>query len=521
MNGMASEQLVFAGWVSLALYAGLILYFVVRGASKTRSMSDYAVGNVLFSPVAVGLSLAASMTSAATFIINPGFVAYYGLSGVLSMAVALPLGALVSLVILTKSFRRFGMSVKSLTMAQWIGTRYQSKGYALFFAFLSLLLVTFIVLICVGLTKVLSQTLNLPEFPVLVGVVVFVFGYMMFGGANSMVYTNMIQALLMVVVAVILLGSGHAHFSEGVHGFLDRLTAVDPALARPFNPGSFLFRDWFEVIICQLIVGVAIVCQPHIITRSLLLKNDRDVNRYLITGIVAELLFFFVVFAGLYARLAFPALETSGGPLALDNVLAAYVVQEFPVYVGLLVVLGLISAGLSTLEGLVQSLSTTITNDLLRPLTGAWLLRDDDNGRGAVPSVWVVRSVVVALGAVSVALSWQQLVKPDLSVGIFAQNGVYAYFSAAFVPVLFGMFFRELPLAVPVAGSVTALAVHFGVYYGRLTPYMQLEVRNPGVAAALAILASVAVAGLLASLLKKKNRAVPRPSKTEESLQTI
>lgn len=497
MTELASEQLVIAGWVSIAAYALLILFFVVRGARKITNLSDYAVGSVLFSPVAVGLSLAASMTSAATFIINPGFVAFYGISGVLSMAVMLPLGALVSLVVLTKGFRKVGMSVKALTMAQWIGTRYGSPAFAMFFAVLSLLLLTFIVLICVGLTKVISQTLNLPELPVLIGIVVFIFGYMMFGGANSMVYTNMIQALLMIAVAIILLTSGYAHFSAGVKGFMDKLAAIDPLLTAPLNPKSYLFRDWFEVAFCQLVVGVAIVCQPHIITRSLLLKNDKDVNRYLLTGVLVEILFFFVVFAGLYARLRFPDLTINGQAVPLDGILSAYVVSEFPVYVGLIVVLGLISAGLSTLEGLIQSLSTSISSDLLKPLAGKWLIRDEQNPQGLIPAILLNRLVIVVLGVLAIIVSWQQLVAPDLSVGIFAQNGVYAYFSAAFVPVLFGTFVKNVPLRVPVAGAVTATVVHFAVYYGRLTPYMEAPVRNPGIAAALAILSAVAIAGVL------------------------
>ena len=46
--------------------------------AATAVLADYALGNLAFSPVAVGLALAASMTSAATFIINPGFIALYG-----------------------------------------------------------------------------------------------------------------------------------------------------------------------------------------------------------------------------------------------------------------------------------------------------------------------------------------------------------------------------------------------------------------------------------------------------------
>ena len=59
------------------------------------------------------------MSSAATFIINPGFVAYYGISGFLSMAVFLPIGTLVSLAILSKRFRKYGQAVQAKTIAQW------------------------------------------------------------------------------------------------------------------------------------------------------------------------------------------------------------------------------------------------------------------------------------------------------------------------------------------------------------------------------------------------------------------
>ncbi|MCB0589048.1 MAG: alpha/beta fold hydrolase, partial [Phaeodactylibacter sp.] len=380
-----------------------------------------------------------------------------------------------------------------LTMAQWIGKRYNSPGYGLLFGFLSLLLITFIVLICVGMTKVLSKALNAGEIYVLIGLVVFVFGYMMFGGANSMVYTNTIQAVLMLVVAFILLTSGYEHFSQGVHGFLDKLAAIDPLLVQWVNPSSFLFRDYFEIVFCNLVVGIAIVCQPHIITKSLLLKSESDVNRYLATGILVEAVFFAVVFTGLYARLSFPDLTVDGEPLKMDGIIPAYVVKEFPVAVGLVVIMGLLSAGLSTLEGLIQSVSTTITSDIIEPLAGH-RLGGAGQGRNR-KLVTINKVVIILLGVVSILFSYNQLVNPSLSVGIFAQNGVYAYFSAAFVPVLFGIFLRDAPRAAPIGATLAAVVVHFGMYYGRIGGYMQAEVRNPAVAATFAILISLA-AGL-------------------------
>ena len=503
MNSAASSQMITAGWAVVALYAGIILFFVVRGSRQNRSMADFALGSVAFSPVAVGLALAASMTSAATFIINPGFIALYGLSGVLSYGVVLPLAAVVSLVVLTKGFRRHGTSVKALSLAQWMGTRYRSKGFGLFFAVLSLLLITFIVLIVVGLSKVLSKTLAVSEMTILVGLVVFVFGYLMFGGANSMVYTNTVQAVLMLVVAGVLLGSGYENFSDGVHGFLDRLRAVDPALVGATNPDSFLFRGYFEIIVAQIVVGIAVVCQPHIITKSLLLKSDRDVNRYLTTGVIAELIFFAVVFVGLYARLEFPDLTVDGVALRMDGIVPTYVIHEFPVWLGLVVVMGLISAGLSTLEGLVQALATTLTSDLITPLAGSVLPDDGSPARDRI-LLMISRAVIAVLAVVTIFVSRDQLLHPKLSVAIFAQNGVYAYFSAAFVPIILGMFVKRTPKAAAVGAAVTALLVHFTMYYGKVTvPGTSATGENPGVAAAVAIVISVVVGAVL-TLLKSE-----------------
>ncbi len=494
MNSLASQDQITATWVLVIGYMLVILFFVVRGALKIKTISDYAIGNISFSPVAVGLALAASMTSAATFIINPGFIALYGLSGVLSFGIVMPLAIFVALILFTKGFRKFGSNIKALTMAQWMGKMYDSKIYALFFAFISLLLVTFIVLICVGLTQVLSSALNANPTYVLLGVVVFVFGYMMFGGANSMVYTNAIQASLMFIVAVILLGSGTEYFVGGVDGFYQQLSKIGPHFSEWTNPDSFLFRDFFEIVFCQIVIGIAIVCQPHIITKSLLLKSDRDVNRYLLVGILVLIVFFQVVFVGLFARLRFPEMSVAGEPIPMDGMVSAYVVDKFSVGVGVVVILGLISAGLSTLEGLIQSLSTTLTTDLFNPLFAKRAYR---NGQRDKREIMVNKLIIVFLGLLSFGLSYQQLRSPNLSVGIFAQNGVYAYFSAAFVPVLFGMFLKQVKLKTVFVSSIVALVVHFLVYYGKFLPYMKETVNNPAIASTAAILVSLSIGLIL------------------------
>ena len=486
-------------WILVVIYFSVLIFFAVRGALKTKSISDYAIGSINFSPTFVGLSLAASMTSAATFVINPGFVANYGISGFISIAIILPIAAISSLVILSKSFRKYGKQIKALTLAQWIGERYKNKSYAYFVAVLSLLTITFVVLIVVAITKVLSKSLEANELYVLIAIIAIIFGYNMFGGANSMVYTNMIQAVIMLIVAFILISSGYQYFSDGLSSFFGKLESIDPALVSLTNPDSLLFRDLFEVIFVQIIIGIAVVVQPHIITKSLLLKKDSDVNKFLTVAGVAQGIFFLVVIAGLYARIAFPDLTLNGSPLKNDGIMSAYVVFTFAgnilsVIIGLVVVLGLLSAGMSTLEGLIQAISSTITNDIVRPVFKDFSEKKLLN---------MNKISIIALAIITFFVSYDQLLYPKLSVAILAQNGVYAYFSAVFIPVLFGIFLPKANYKAPLAASVTAITIHLSVYYlmpvlvedfgfsfGYFDLYLKGSIRNPAVAASVAILSS-------------------------------
>ncbi|MCL9809230.1 sodium:solute symporter family transporter [Flavobacterium luminosum] len=472
----------------LVLYALVILFFVIRGALTTKNMKDYALGNINFPAWFIGLSLAASMTSAATFIINPGFIALYGFSGIISFAIVMPIASFVSLVVFTKGFAKYGSAVQATTMAQWMGNRFNSKSYSLFFAFVALLHITFIVLINVGLTQIISKAIGVEPYYVLMGIVVFVFGYMMFGGANSMVYTNTIQAVLKFIVAVVLIGSGYDYFSDGMSGFITKLNTIDPALTKPTNESSYLFRDYYEIILSQIIIGVAIVCQPHIITKSLLLKDQRKINIFLISAIAFLIVYFSVVLVGFYARISIPDLTYKGNPLKMDEIIPTYVVTHFSVGMSMLVVVGLISAGLAALESLIQTISSTITSDLIAPLTGKESLKN---------SVILNRMVIIAMAVISFYLSWNQISNPKLSVAIFAQNGVYGYFAAAFVPVLFGTFIKNVRVKTVFIASVVALLTHFSVTFFELTPYMQGPVKNPGISASIAIVTSVLVAIIL------------------------
>ena len=227
-----------------------------------------------------------------------------------------------------------------------------------------------------------------------------------------------------------------------------------------------------------------------------MLKSDKDVNKYLLIAIIVESIFFAVLFAGFYARLTFPELKNGETELKIDGIFSAYVVKEFSVYTGIIVIMGLIAAGISTLEGLIQSLSTTITNDIILPLSKKEL---------NTKQISILNKIVIALlGLIATYISLHQLKNPNLSVGILAQNGVYAFFSAAFVPVLFGIFVKNANKIAVFSASISAIVTHFAIYYMSLSKYTTGAVKNPAVAATYAIITAVTLALILQIILKPK-----------------
>jgi SSS family solute:Na+ symporter/sodium/pantothenate symporter len=246
------------------------------------------------------------------------------------------------------------------------------------------------------------------------------------------------------------------------------------------NPDSLLFRSFVEVVIANFIIGVAIIMQPHLISKSLYLRSERDVRAYLATAVLVGTLFTAVLLVGLYARMTFTE------PIAPDRVVASYIATQFSSGLRAVIMLGVLAAGFSTLEGVVLVLSTIFANDIVANVArGRGVAEEKVRARLLPAGRWFL----VALAPVAFALGWWQIVRPSLSVAIFGQNGVYGLFAATFAPVLFGLFSRRIAKGWALAAAVTALVVHFGMYYGRVTVYHN----NPAVPAACAIVASLVV----------------------------
>jgi SSS family solute:Na+ symporter/sodium/pantothenate symporter len=485
----------FISWVFFIGYCTVIAGIALYNSRKANTMQSFSIGTRQVSPYFIGLSLAANMTSAATFVINPGLIYAYGLAGFIGYSIATPLGIYIGLVIFSKRFRQVGDKYTVITVPHWIGSRFDDKRMTIYLSVISLLQITFLVLITVGLSVVISNVLQISVVVALLIVVIFTFTYIILGGASAHVWTNTIQSILMIVIAFIMLGSGFSLFSDGIGAFMARLNAVSPHFGSITNPDSKLFRDLFETIIANFIIGIAIITQPHIISKALFLRTERDVNKYLVTAIVVETLFFAMLFVGLYARLVL-----SDQAIPVDKVISTYIVEVFPPFVRSVILLGVLAAGFSTMEGILLSLSTIFSNDFYRNIVPA---HPTDDQAAKQRLLRVSKIFLIILAPVTFFLSYDQILHPSISVALFAQNGVYGLFSATFVPILLGVFAKEVNKTVVFLSSITALVVHFGMFYGQISMYYN----NPAVTAAIALFCSIIVAGAGMFITRKGARS--------------
>ncbi len=445
-------------WLIFGGYLVVTVVIALRGMKKTKDLAGFALGNRDMSPLLVGITLAAATASSATFIINPGFVYQAGFSALLHFGLAGFGGVIVGLVVLSKGFRRLGNETQALTMPHWLGARYKSKPMRTYIAVLNLLMaVAFVVLIVKGSALVMAATLGLGYTASVIVVVVVVFSYILLGGTYAHAYTNALQGVMMILIAIALVASGLHLFSDGIGPFIDVLAARDENLVKALNPGSPLFHSAWEVFVCGFVISTGLVCQPHILTKSLYLKSDRDVNVYLLIASGIMTIYALVLAVGLFARVAYPELSVQ------DAVIPEYISMAFSPTVGILISVALLAAGMSTMDGILVSASSIAGNDVVLALLGDRLWRHKTEEEKQRLALAASRWVLVAMGAVAFAIS----IDPPELVGIFTQVMVYGIVAAVLPPMAVGMFVREVDSRDALIASILGPVVHFG-HYGYL-----------------------------------------------------
>ena len=490
-------------WILFFIYLLATAWIGLLGQKKTSGFSSFAIGNKDVHPIFVGITLASSVASASTFIINPGFIYVDGFSAWFHMVIGITLGFTAMLYFLSFKFRRIGSENQALTIPDWIGKRYQSKGYALFFSVLNLLSFAFVVLLVGGISIVMQSLLGLSNSTSLIITLTFVTAYVFIGGTYAHIFTNVLQGILMIGVSILILSSCVYIFFTTPESIIDKLDSINPNLLSPINSEGRLFNDVFSIYISGFIIGAVLVCQPHILTKALYVKNDTQVKQYLSVFTVIWILFALLGTVGFFAHIVIPddqLIDSASGLFRQDLVMTVYLKTVFPDWVHTLASIILIAAAMSTLDGLLISISTITANDLILNLFNKnRKLNHEENMKLALKSSHFVL-VIIAVGAYLINLN------PPKLLGIFGQIGVYGLTVAAAPALFFGIILKKPPLKLIWSSSILALLVHFGLYFfgNLIIPASIISFVNPGVTAAIATIVSTTLVFLVVKLKQKK-----------------
>jgi len=492
---------VSMAWLLFLVYLGGTAWLGWLGFRRTTDFGSFAIGAGDMHPVVVGVTLAASTASAATFIINPGFIYVDGLSAWVHMVPGTGLGILVSLSVLSFRFRRIGAEAGALTIPDWIGKRYGSSLFAFYFSLLTLLSFAFVVLLVGGISIVMQQLLGVSNTVALAITLIFVTGYVFIGGTYAHVLTNLLQGGLMIAVTLLVLGTGLWQVLSDPLPVAERLVAIDPNLLAPVNRDGQLFNNVFSIYVAGFLIGLVVVCQPHILTKALYVDSDRDVRNYLLVFAAVISVFLLLGTVGFFARLTVPPdalVDAATGAFRQDLVMTVYLRTVFPDWVFTIISVVLLAAAMSTLDGLLVSISTITANDLVLNIADRFF----DGSRSEAERMRFAMIVSHVMLVVIAVLAFLVNLDPPQLLGVFGQVGVYALVVATAPPLVAGVLFRNVPVMLVWPASVLALLLHLGLYrFGaEWFPDAGITFANPGVTASIAAVCSCVPVLLLSGL---------------------
>lgn len=427
-----------------------VLYFAVVIAvawwtSRTRmNHAVFLLGGKKLPGWALAFSERATGESAWLLLGYTGFVFATGLSGIW-VAAGIASGIIFSWLVLARRFRAEADRWQVLTLPDYLAVRFRARANAIRWLATVLIAAFFMFYIgaqLAGAGKVFGATFGLSETTGVVIATVVIIATSFFGGFLSVVWTDMIQSVMMLVTLVVLpvlalihlagsgisigaalpaAGAGFDHWLGGVTGFAVGLLF--------FNNFSWFFG---------YLGG-----QPQLSARFMALRDDRDARQGIVVGIVWTLL----AYAGAFIiGLAAIAMYAQGSFADVETVLPRMVLDLTPPWLAGLLLAGIMAAIITTANSQLMVVTSSVSEDIVHKALGLRL--------GERRLVAISRAVIVLAGLLGmwIALGSTSLVYLIVS---WAWAGVGGTLSPA---ILLAFFWRRYSAAGVIATLLAGFA---------------------------------------------------------------
>src|SRR5258705_2208812 len=333
-----------------------IAYWAAR--KEKNVSSDYFLASRDVGWLAVGASLFAS---------NIGSEHLVGLAGT-GAASGLAVGhfewlASFILLLLGWLFVPFYLRSGVYTMPEFLERRYnpQSRSYFTWVSIVGYVLTKISVTLFAG--GVVMRAVTGYDFWTSAAILIVITGlYTIFGGLRAVIYTEVMQAVVLILGSVTLMFIG-LHAVGGWSGLHDKVPPDFFSMWKPSNHKDF---PWTGVVFGAPILGIWYWCtDQHIVQRVLAAKNIPEARRGTIfAGFLKILPVFIFVLPGIIAAALYS--DIRGG--AADTAYPTLVTRLLPAGFKGLVLAGMLAALMSSLASAFNSCSTLLTWDVYRKL---------------------------------------------------------------------------------------------------------------------------------------------------------
>jgi Na+/proline symporter len=416
-------------FVAATMWIGVRTYVKIQG----NAANYYVAGNAMGVSV-IGITLCAQAFDANGSMGNASLV--YG-TGFWAGA-AIPIGLASCLFLTGAVFARPIHRMRLLTLADFYRRRYSTNTETL--AALSML-VSNVVLVAgnlAGLGLLLDLVFGVGYLPMLIVIGACILTYAVTGGLYATITTSVLQVGMFIVSTVI--GFVWLMSTVGWGELLARVPEGSTALS------GLLVREEGSLVVWASLVSLALgdVVAIDFIQRVISADSARTARRgCYIAGTLTLVVGLAVSFMGLAAHY-----------FELDQsrfVLIDLALNEMPVVIGGLILLGVIAASMSTAAGVVLDLANVLTRNLVQSRSSA----DWDDARLLQLSRWI------ALPTMAAAVVFAYL-RPD--PGILLILAFDIVLAGCFVPLVLGLFWKRANTPAAIAALVVGSAARIAAF---------------------------------------------------------
>lgn len=369
-----ASQFAFLDWIVLAGYLVAMLLIGWFFSRKNKTQDDYLLGGRKMNPTAVGISLFATLMSTLSYLTYPGEMIKHGpviFTGLLSFPLVYYVGGWW----LIPRIRQMNVTSAYEILETKLGLSVRLLATFMFLSLRLLWMATIIyVTVDVALRSVVSfDPVYIPLISVILTVITIIYTAM--GGLKAVVLTDVIQSFIFLGGALVSIAIACIH--------IDSFTGLIPTeWPRHWDTFSWGFDPQQRTTLgnAVLVLFVWYICttgsDQMAIQRYLSTKDIRTARRSfavsLLSNLVAYILLALVGLAMLawYARNEQLLLPEQTIHEQADTLFPRFILLALPAGISGLVISGLLAAAMSSLSSGLNSVSSVISEDILKRFRG-------------------------------------------------------------------------------------------------------------------------------------------------------